>query len=64
MRERSDTLHLNRIHLLERMVQDTRSIDHLPSHVSIIQMSDEERLGGECVWLDVDIRTGDFVDEG
>ena len=32
----SDTLHLNRIHLFQRMVQYPRGIDDLPSQILII----------------------------
>lgn len=59
-----NTLHLDRIHLLQRVVQNPGRIDHLPPQVLVIEMADEERLGGERIGLDVDVGTGDFVDEG
>ena len=36
----------------------------MPSHVSVVEVTDEEGFGGESVRLNVDVRTGDFVDEG
>lgn len=63
MRQRRNTLHLDRIHLLQRVVQNAGRIDHLPPQVLVIEMADEERLGGERVRLNVDIGPGDFVDE-
>ena len=61
--KRGDTLHLDVVHLLERVVEDSRGIDDLPSHVAVVEVPNEEGLGGECVRLDVDIRTSDFVEE-
>jgi hypothetical protein len=46
------------------MIKDTWSINNLPSQVFIIKVTDEERFGRECVWLDIDICAGDFVNEG
>lgn len=46
------------------MVEYTRCIYHLPAKVLVIKMSDKEGFSGEGVWLDIDIRAGDFVDEG
>ena len=62
--ERRDTLHLDVVHLLKRMVEDTGCVDDLPPHVAVVEVADEERLGRECVRLDVDVRSGDFVEEG
>ena len=64
MRERSDALHLDGVHLLEGMVEDTGGINHLPAQVLVVQMADKERLGGERVRLHVNVRAGDLVDEG
>lgn len=62
--ERGDTLHLDRVHLLEGVVEDSRGVDDLPPEVLVVHVPDEERLGGKGVGLDVDVRPGDLVDEG
>ena len=59
----SNTLHLNCVHILQWVVQDSGSIDHLPAKVFIIQMAHEERFGGESIGLYVDVCAGNFVDE-
>lgn len=56
-------LHFNRVHLLERVVQDSRSVDNLPSEVLVVHVTDEQGFGGESVGLDVDVRTSDLVDK-
>ena len=45
------------------MVQNSWRINDLPSHVSIVQVSNKQRLGGESIRLDIYIRTSDLVDE-
>lgn len=42
VRKSGDTLHFDGVHILKRMVQDSRGIDHLPSHVPVVEMADEE----------------------
>ena len=64
MGERGDALHLDRVHVFQRVVEDPGRVDHLPAQVFVVQMADEERLGRECVRLHVDVRAGDLVDEG
>ena len=64
MSESGDALHLDVVHLFERMVEDTGGVNDLPSHVAIVQMTDEEGLCREGVGLNVDVRAGDFVEEG
>ena len=49
MSESGDGLHLDGVHLLERVIQDTGSVDDLPSEVLVVHVSDEERFGGEGV---------------
>ena len=46
------------------MVQDAWSVDNLPAQIFVVQMTDKERLGCECIWLNIDIGTGNFVNEG
>ena len=41
MRKRSDTLHLNRVHVLKRMIEDPRRVDNLPPHVPVVEMPDK-----------------------
>ena len=64
MRERGNALHLDRIHLLKRMIKDPWCVDDLPPQILVVEVTDEERLGGESVWLHVDIRTRYFINEG
>jgi len=64
MRESGDTLHLNRVHFLERVIEDTGGIDDLPSQVLVVEVTNEKRLGGKGVRLYVYVRTSDLVDEG
>ena len=49
MGEGGDGLHLDRVHLLERVVEDTGRVDDLPSEVLVVHVSDEQRLGRERV---------------
>lgn len=49
MGESGDGLHLDGVHLLERVVKDTRGVDDLPSKVLVVHVSDEERFGGERI---------------
>lgn len=49
MSESGDGLHLDGVHLLKRVIQDTGSVDDLPSEVLVVHVSDKERLGGEGV---------------
>lgn len=64
MSESSDRLHLDRVHLLKRVVKHTGSVDDLPAEVLVVHVPDEEGFGGEGVGLDVDIGASDLVDEG
>ena len=41
MSQGGDALHLNRVHVFERVIQDTRSIDYLPSEVFIVKVANE-----------------------
>lgn len=61
--ERGDGLHLNDVHVLDIVIQNTRGIDNLPSKVLVIGVSDVQRLGGERVRRSLDIGTGDLVHE-
>lgn len=63
MRNSGDTLHLDGVHLLERVVQDTGRIDGLETEVLVVEVADEERLRGESVGLDVDVGAGDGAQE-
>jgi hypothetical protein len=59
----SNRLHLNSVHLLQRVVQDTGGVDNLPSQVLVVHVSDKERLCGESIRLDIDVGSSDLVDE-
>ena len=60
----SNALHLDRVHFLERVIEDTGGIDYLPSQVLVVEVTDEKRLGRKGVRLYVYVRTCDLVDEG
>ena len=64
MRKSRDTLHLDRVHFLEWMVEDPGGINDLPSQILVVEVTNEKRLGRKRVRLHVHIRTCDFVDEG
>lgn len=49
VRKSSDGLHFNGVHLLERVVKNTRGINDLPSEVLVVHMTDEQGFGGESV---------------
>ena len=64
MSQGGDALHLNRVHILERVVQDTRGINYLPSEVFIVKVANEKRLGRKGIRLHIHISAGDFINEG
>lgn len=45
----SDGLHFNGVHLLERMVKDTRGVNDLPSEVLVIHVTDKQGFCSESV---------------
>lgn len=63
MSERRDTLHLNGVHLIQRVVKNTGGVDDLPSKVLIVEVTHKKRLCGESVRLHIDVGSGDFVHE-
>lgn len=63
MSEGGDTLHLDRVHLLEGVVEDSGSVDNLPAEVLVVHVADEKTLGREGVGLDIDVGAGDLVDK-
>ena len=58
-----DGLHLDGVHLLERVIEETGGVDGLKAKVPVIEMTDEETLGGEGVRLHVDVGAGDGAEE-
>ncbi len=58
-----DGLHLNRVSLLQRMVQDPGGVNDLPTQVLVVRVSNVQRLGRESVGLDFNISSGNLVDE-
>lgn len=63
MRNSSDGLHLDSVHLLQRMVQNTRSVDSLESKIFVIEVADEQTLGSEGIWLNIDVGSGHTLQE-
>lgn len=59
----SDGLHLNCIHLLQRMVEDSGSVDGLETEVLVVEVTDEQTLRRECVRLHINIRSGNALQE-
>ncbi len=51
MHQRGDTLHLDGVHIVERMIQNARRINHLPSDITIVHVTDMQRFGRESVRL-------------
>ena len=39
------------------------TLSHLPSEILVVSVTHIQALGGEGVGLDLDIRTGDLIDE-
>mmetsp|Transcript_55580 Transcript_55580/g.159869 ORF Transcript_55580/g.159869 Transcript_55580/m.159869 type:complete len:352 (+) Transcript_55580:609-1664(+) len=64
VRQGGDGRHLDRVPVLEGVVEDTRGVDDLPPDVVVIQMTHEERLRCECVRLHVHVGLCDDVHEG
>ena len=64
MSESGNTLHLDSIHFLQRVIQHSRSIDNLPSKVLVVHMTDKEGFSGESVRLNIDVGSSDFFDKG
>ena len=58
-----DRLHFNGVHLLERVVQNSRGINGLETKVLVVEVTNEQTLGGESVGLNIDIRAGDVAQE-
>ena len=63
MSEGRNGLHLNGVSLVERVVQNTWSVNNLPSGVLVIGVTDEQVLGGESIGLNINIGIRDIVDE-
>jgi hypothetical protein len=61
--ERSDSLHLDCVSLVERVVKNTGSVDYLPLRVFVIAVTHEEILGSEGVRLHINISLRHIVDE-
>lgn len=57
MRKRANGLHLDRVHLLNGVVEDTRRVNDLPFVVQLVTVAQEQRLGREWLVLHVDVGT-------
>ena len=58
-----DGLHLDRVHLLERVVEHAGGVDGLEAEVFVVEVADEEALGREGVRLHVHVGAGDAPEE-
>ena len=58
-----DGLHLDRVHLLERVVEHAGGVDGLEAKVLVVEVADEEALGREGVRLHVHVGAGDGPEE-
>ena len=63
MRYRCNRLHLDCVHLLQRVVEDTWGIDRLKPQHFVVEVSNEEGFGSECIWLYIDIRSRDVFEK-
>ena len=63
MGEGCDSLHLDRVALIQRMVEDTWSVDNLPTRIFVIGMSHKQVLSGEGIRLNINISIRNIIDE-
>ena len=63
MGQGGDGLHLDRVPVLERVVEDSWGVNDLPPEVLVVHVPDKERLGGEGVRLHVHVGPGHLVHE-
>lgn len=56
-------LHFNRIPFFQRPVQDTWCVNHLPPHVLVVHMAYVQALGGERIWLYLNVCARYTVDK-
>ena len=63
VRQGCDSLHLDRIPVLQWVIQDARGVNHLPAKIFEVCVPDIERLGGEGIRLHVHVCSGYLVDE-
>lgn len=59
-----DRLHFNGVHLLERVIENSRCVNGLKAKHLVIEMAHEQGLRGESVRLHIDIGSGDVAKEG
>ena len=45
------------------MIKDTGSINNLQPSILVVGESDEQTLGGESIWLNINISVGHVVDQ-
>ena len=63
MSKSCDSLHLNCVSLVKRVVQNAWRVDHLPSGVLIVRVPHEQVLSRESVRLHINVRIRDIVNE-
>ena len=63
MSKSCDSLHLNCVALVERVVENTWRVNDLPAGVLVVSVTDEQVLCRESVWLHINVGIRDIVDE-
>lgn len=60
MSQSGHSLHFNRVSLLERFIQNSWGVDHLPAEISVVHVSNIERLSREGVRLNFYVGPSDL----
>lgn len=47
------------LHVLQGVIKNTRGVDTLESEILVVEMSNEQGLGGECIGLNIDVGARD-----
>ena len=63
MRQSGDGLHLDGVHLVQRMIKHTGRINNLPSQILVVHVTDKKRFCSEGIRLHIDVGSSDFVEE-
>jgi hypothetical protein len=61
--EGGDSLHFDCVSLIERMVQNSGSVDNLPLRIFVVTVTNEQILGGKGIRLHINVGLRHIVDE-